>query len=90
MSIAMVAPWGLRILEYVETEQIIQNKLRMNQQDFDEVVKRLPSPAKVETDRYIAYSPNTTCRFIFRKEVFFITPQRVTLTMWVLDNIDKL
>ena len=61
----------------------------MNQQDFDEVVKRLPSPAKVETDIYIAYSPNVTCRFIFRKEVFFITPQRVTLTMWVLDNIQK-
>lgn len=32
MSIAMVAPWGLRILEYVETEQIIQNKLVMNQE----------------------------------------------------------
>ena len=30
MSIAMVAPWGLRILEYVETEQIIQNKIEMN------------------------------------------------------------
>lgn len=61
----------------------------MHQQDFDEVVKRLPSPAKVEADRYIAYSPNTFFRFIFRKEVFFITPQRVTLTMWVLDSIQK-
>lgn len=30
MSIAMVAPWGLRILEYVETEQIIQNNLERN------------------------------------------------------------
>lgn len=59
----------------------------MNQQIFDEVVKRLPSPAKVETDIYVAYSPNTTCRFIFRKKVFFVTPQRVTLTMWVLDDI---
>lgn len=59
----------------------------MNQQIFDEVVKRLPSPAKVETDIYVAYSPNTTFRFIFRKEVFFVTPQRAILTMWVLDKI---
>lgn len=59
----------------------------MNQQILDEVVKRLPSPAKVETDRYVAYSPNTTFRFIFRKEVFFVTPQRAILTMWVLDKI---
>lgn len=61
----------------------------MNQQNFDEVVKKLPSPAKVEADIYVAYSSNVTCRFIFRKEVFFITPQRVTLTMWVLDSIQK-
>jgi hypothetical protein len=59
----------------------------MNQQIFDEVVKRLPSPVEVETDRYVAYSPNTTFRFIFRKEVFFVTPQRTILTMWVLDKI---
>lgn len=61
----------------------------MNQQDFDEMVKKLPSPAKVEADRYAVYSPNATFRFIFRKEVFFITPQRMTLTMWVLDSIQK-
>ena len=30
MSIVMVVLWGLRILEYVETEQIIQNNLDMN------------------------------------------------------------
>lgn len=62
----------------------------MNQQDFDEVVKRLPSPAEVETDIYIIHSVNTNCRFIFRKEAFSITPQRVTLTMWILDGIRKL
>ena len=61
----------------------------MNQQDFDEVVKRLPSPAKIEADRYVTFSPNSIYRFIFRKEVFFITPQRVILTMWVLDSIQK-
>lgn len=61
----------------------------MNQQDFDEVVKRLPSPAKIEANIYVTYSPNATYRFIFRKEVFFITPQRVILTMWVLDSIEK-
>lgn len=62
----------------------------MNQQDFDEVVKRLPSPAKIEADRYVAYSPNSIYRFIFRKEVyFFFTPQRVILTIWVLDSIQK-
>lgn len=62
----------------------------MTQLDFDEVVKRLPSPAEVETDRYIIHSVNANSQFIFRKEVFFITPQRVTLTMWILDDIWKL
>lgn len=57
----------------------------MNQQDFDEVVKRLPSPTDVKADRYITYSLDGSYRFIFRKEVF-VTPQRVILRMWVLDS----
>lgn len=60
----------------------------MNQKDFDEVVRRLPSPTDVDADRYVTYSLDGSCRFIFRKEVF-VTPQRVTLTMWVLDSIQK-
>lgn len=57
----------------------------MNQQDFDEVVRRLPSPTDVKADRYITYSLDGFCRFIFRKKVF-VTPQRVILRMWVLDS----
>ena len=57
----------------------------MNQQDFDEVARRLPSPTDVKADRYITYSLDGSCRFIFRKEVF-VTPQRVILRMWVLDS----
>lgn len=39
MSIAMVAPWGLRILEYVETEQIIQNKEDMSKSKEYKAIK---------------------------------------------------
>lgn len=62
--------------------------IKINQQDFDEAIKNLPSPAEIEADRYAVYNNDLTFLFIFRKEVIFITPQRVTLTMWVLDSVD--
>lgn len=59
----------------------------MNQQDFDEAVKRLPSPTEIDVDIYIISSINTGCRFVFRKEPFYIIPQGEKLVMWVLKEI---
>jgi hypothetical protein len=61
----------------------------MNQQDLDKAIKTLPSPDDVETDRYVVYSFSANCRFIFVKEIFFVTPQKVTLAMWRLKDIQK-
>jgi hypothetical protein len=60
---------------------------KMNQQDFDEAIKRLPSPTEIDTDIYIIPSINTGCRFVFRKEHFYISPQGKNLVMWVLKEI---
>lgn len=61
--------------------------LGVNQQDFDEAVKRLPSPTEIDVDIYIIPSINTGCRFVFRKKPFYIIPQGEKLVMWVLKEI---
>lgn len=62
----------------------------MNQQDFDEAIKRLPSPTEIDTDVYIIPCINVGCRFVFRKEHFYIGPQEGKLIMWVLKEIRHL
>lgn len=59
----------------------------MKQQDFDEAVKRLPSPTEIDVDLYIIPCINADCRFVFRKEYFYIIPQGEKLVMWVLKEI---
>lgn len=62
----------------------------MNQTDLDEAIKYLPSPANVVDDVYIVLHFGSGYRFIFQKEKYYITPQRVTLTMWKLKSIERL
>lgn len=59
----------------------------MNQQDFDEAIKRLPPPTEIDTDIYITPSINANCRFVFRKEYFYIVPSGEKLVMWFLKDI---
>lgn len=61
----------------------------IKQQDFDEAVKRLPSPTEIDFDLYIIPCIKTDSQFVFRKEHFYIIPQGEKLTMWVLKEIIK-
>jgi len=62
----------------------------MKQEDLDEAVNKLPSPDDVKADMYIIPVVNADCRFVFRKERIYVTPQRVHLVMWALKEIKRL
>lgn len=76
-----------RVLLVVRCYPPAQIRIKMKQQDFDEAIKRLPSPTEIDTDIYIIPCVNACCRFVFEKQRFYTNPQENELVMWVLKEI---